>query len=256
MHYNQGKLTYICNDWAGGAGMQVPPEISLKGFVMNLEIDTLLQRQIARLERVCDYIISLRVAIEKEQGRHQLGNPYRVRLDIRVPPNHEIVVKRQTVLHEDVRTPPEPETEPEMINKQAVLSRRKDEPLVVTIRSTFDSARRQLEKLVERQRKEVKTHPQNEIMGFIEKLFRDDEYGFIRSLEGQEIYFHKNSSLHGEWERLEVGTGVRYTEEQGEKGLQASSIEIVNKPGVHEMHQEMHDLPTVARSRKLSRSGR
>ena len=235
--------------------MQVPPEISIKGFVMNREIDTLLQHQIARLERVCDYIISLHVAIEKEQGRHQAGNPY-LRLDIRVPLNHEIVVKRQSVLHGDVRTPSETETEPDMATKHTLLSGRKDEPLVVTIHSTFDSARRQLERLVERQRKEVKSRPQNEIMGFIEKLFRDDEYGFIRSLEGQEIYFQKNSSLHSEWERLEVGTGVRYMEEQGEKGLQASSIEIVNKPGVHEMHQEMHDLPTTNRSKKLSRSGR
>ena len=236
--------------------MQVPPEVSIKGFEVNREIDTLLQHQIARLERVCDYIISLRIAIEKEQGRHQLGNPYRVRLDIRVPPNLEIVVTRQSVLHEDGRKPPEPETEPEMIIKTGLRSRRKDEPLVVTIRSTFDSARRQLERLVERQRKEVKNHPQNDIMGFIEKLFLDDGYGFIRSLDGQQIYFHKNSSLHGEWDRLEVGTGVRYREEQGEKGLQASSIEIVNKPGIHEVHREMHDLPTLTRSKKLSRRGR
>ena len=131
--------------------MQVPPEISIKGFEMTAAIDTLLANQIARLERVCDYITSVRVAIEKEQGRHQTGNPYRIRLDIRVPPNHEMVVKRQTVLHNDARIPAEPEVELEAIPRKE-LSLRKDEPLPTAIRYTFDSARRQLEKLVERQR--------------------------------------------------------------------------------------------------------
>jgi ribosome-associated translation inhibitor RaiA len=104
--------------------MQVPPEISIKGFEMTAAIDTLLQKQIARLERVCDYITSIRVAIEKEQSRHQTGNPYRIRLDIRVPPNHEMVVKRQTVLHDDGRRPSEPETELEMESKRQLSSRK------------------------------------------------------------------------------------------------------------------------------------
>ena len=232
--------------------MQVPPEISIEGFKMTADIDKLLQRQIARLEKVCDYITSIRVAVEKEQGRHQLGNPYRVRLDIRVPPNHEIVVKRQSVLHEDMRKPAEPDTEPKILPHK-LLTLRKEEPLPSAIRHTFDSARRQLERLVERQRKEVKAHPQNQVMGLVEKLFRDDEYGFIRSLEGQEIYFHKNSSLHGEWDRLQVGTGVRYVEELGDKGLQATSVEIVDKPGASEMHRELHDLPVLTTGKKLSR---
>jgi cold shock CspA family protein len=111
-----------------------------------------------------------------------------------------------------------------------------------------------MEKLVERQRKEIKTHPQNQVNGFIEKIFRDDDYGFIRSIAGQQIYFHKNSSLHNEWDRLQVGTGVRFVEETGDKGLQASSLEIVDKPGVSEMHAEMHELPVVAVNEKLSRS--
>ncbi len=235
--------------------MQVPPEISVKGFEMTGEVDTLLQNQIARLERVCDYITSIRVAIEKEQGRHQLGNPYRIRLDVRVPPNHEIVVKRQSVLHENLRNTPEPEAELERISKRS-LSSRKDEPLPSAVRRSFDSARRQLEKLVEVQRKDVKIHPQNQVMGFVEKILRDDNYGFIRSIEGQQVYFHKNSCLHGEWDRIEVGTGVRYVEEVGDKGLQATSVEIVDKPGANEMHSELHELPAVNTGKKLLRKVR
>ena len=222
--------------------MQVPPEITYKGVNGIPEIDALLQQQIARLERVCDYIVSLRVAIEKEQRRHQLGNPYRVRLDIRVPPNHEIVVKRQSVLHSDTRPPGKTDEETDVTNS---ISSRKEEPLPAVIRRAFDSARRQLEKLIERQRGEIKIHPQNQITAFVDKLFREDNYGFLRSLQGEQIYFNRNSLLHQDWERLEIGTGVRYVSQVGEKGLQASSVEIVNKLGAREMHAELHDLPIV-----------
>jgi cold shock CspA family protein len=226
--------------------MQVPPEITYKGVNSIPEIDALLQKQIVRLERVCDYIVSLHVAIEKEQRRHQLGNPYRVRLDIRVPPNHELVVKRQSVLHADTRPPGKTDEETDMTDS---ISSRKEEPLPAVIRRTFDSARRQLEKLIERQRGETKIHPQNQITAFVDKLFREDSYGFLRSLQGEQVYFHKNSLLHQDWERLEIGTGVRYVPQVGEKGLQASSVEIVNKLGAREMHEGLHDLPIVTGAR-------
>lgn len=230
--------------------MQVPPVIDVKGLPMTPEIDLLLQRRIASLEKVCGYIISLRVAIEKEQGRHQIGNPYRIRLDIRIPPNHELVVRRQPVIHNDVRTSVEREGS-EQINPQTLSSDHKEEPLPVAIRRTFDSARRQLQRLVERQRHEIKVHPHGQVMALVQRLFRKKGFGFLRSLDGQEIYFHKNSCLHNEWERLEVGTGVRYTVQEGEKGPQASSIEIVDKPGAREQHQDLHELRVVTKQQLL-----
>jgi cold shock CspA family protein/ribosome-associated translation inhibitor RaiA len=228
--------------------MQVPPEITYKNIEATKALDDLIQKQIARLEKVCNYIVSLRVIVEQEQGRHQLGNPYLVRLDIRVPPNHELVVTRQSVLHVDAKPKTEPsgEEDEEATAKHSTITSRKDEPLPAVIRRTFDSARRRLERLVELQRGEVKAHSENQVMAFVDKLNREDGFGFLRSLEGEQIYFHRNSTLHGEWERINVGTGVRYTSEMGEKGAQATSVEIVNKPGASEMHGELHDLPVLA----------
>ena len=77
----------------------------------------------------------------------------------------------------------------------------------------------------------MKAHPQNQVTAFVERLLREDGYGFLRTIEGEQIYFNKNSTLHGEWDRMKVGTGVRYAAEQGEKGMQATSIEIVDKLG-------------------------
>ena len=34
-----------------------------------------------------------------------------------------------------------------------------------------------------------------------------------------EVYFHRNSVLHDDFDRLTIGMGVRYVAEDGEKGL-------------------------------------
>ena len=39
-------------------------------------------------------------------------------------------------------------------------------------------------------------------------------------------------ALNDDFDRLEPGTGVRYVEEAGAKGPQASTVQIVDKPGV------------------------
>lgn len=58
--------------------------------------------------------------------------------------------------------------------------------------------------------------------GAVDKLFPD--HGFIRSADGRDIYFHRNSVLNDEFERLEVGSEVRFAEEMGDKGPQASTV--------------------------------
>jgi cold shock CspA family protein len=64
------------------------------------------------------------------------------------------------------------------------------------------------------------------------KLFPEEGYGFLKTPDGREIYFHRNSVLNNEYDRLEIGTGVRFVAEVGEKGLQASTVLVVDKPGV------------------------
>lgn len=63
------------------------------------------------------------------------------------------------------------------------------------------------------------------------KLFPSEGYGFLKAMSGEEIYFHKNSVLHDDFGRLTVGTGVRFFLSQGQDGPQASTVQIVSKPG-------------------------
>jgi cold shock CspA family protein len=65
----------------------------------------------------------------------------------------------------------------------------------------------------------------------VTQIFPEEGYGFIKTLDGQEVYFHQNSVLHGDFDRLELGTGVRFIMTQGDKGPQATTVQVVNKPG-------------------------
>ena len=60
----------------------------------------------------------------------------------------------------------------------------------------------------------------------IARLFPDEGYGFIETADGREVYFHKNSVVGERFERLEVGKEVRFVEEHGENGPQASTVHV------------------------------
>lgn len=187
--------------------MQVPLEVSYRGVEKTDAIETLVQEKVAKLEEVCDHISSCRVAIEKPHDRPRSGSPYRVRIDLTVPPGHEVVADSnpaEGIQYSELET---------------------------VLRDAFDAARRQLAALNERQHQKVKTHEMQEMTALVTQLFPDQGYGFLKTLDGQEIYFHQNSVLNNDFDRLEIGTGVQFFVEQGEQGPQATTVKIVNKPG-------------------------
>jgi len=52
----------------------------------------------------------------------------------------------------------------------------------------------------------------------------EQEYGFIQTSDGREIIFHRNSVLGAGFNALEIGSDVRFSEEEGDKGPQASTV--------------------------------
>jgi len=200
--------------------MQVPLEVTYRNVEKTDAIENLIREKVDKLEKICDYMISCRVAVEAPQQHQQTGNPFRVRIDMRIPQGHELVIKRESSQGNIHGTLPQ------------------------TLRDAFDAAQRQLKELVKKQRAEVKTHPAEQDMAFVVRLFKEEGYGFIKTEGNREIYFHKNSVLNG-WDRLEIGTGVRFVETLGEKGPQATTVQIVDKPGVRAARTEEPeaDLP-------------
>jgi cold shock CspA family protein/ribosome-associated translation inhibitor RaiA len=184
--------------------MKVPISISYRDVEKTDPIDNLIREKAQKLEQVCDYITSCRVAVERPHSFVKNGNPYRIRIDITVPPQQEVVVSKEPG------------------------NNYKDDALSTVIRDAFVAARKQLKKLVALQRKEVKVHPEQEIRAIITKINKDAGFGYITTVGGREIYFHKNSVVNEDFEKLETGKGVRFSEEMGDKGPQASSIQIMD----------------------------
>jgi cold shock CspA family protein len=63
----------------------------------------------------------------------------------------------------------------------------------------------------------------------VTKLFPEENYGFLETPDGIEVYFHRNSVLGGGFDRLQIGMEVSFVEEEGEKGPQASTVRRVGK---------------------------
>jgi cold shock CspA family protein len=103
--------------------------------------------------------------------------------------------------------------------------------LPAVINQAFGAIEKQLKKTVALRRHEEKSHD-GQPHGMVEKLFDDEGYGFIRTVgDDRQFYFHRNSVLHDDFGRLAVGTEVRFTAEEGDQGPQATSVQVVSKPG-------------------------
>jgi cold shock CspA family protein len=198
--------------------MQIPLDITFRGVKKTKKLEDLIREKTAKLETICNYISGCRVAVEKTQKHQRSGNPYRVRIDLTVPPGHEIVVSREPGrgdIHLETTT---------------------------EIRDAFEAALKQLKELVDRQRGEMKTHPKQEVHAVVSKLFKTEGYGFIKTLDGREIYFHRNSVLNDDFDNLTIGTGINFTEKMSEKGPHASTVRIVGRPG-HKIPESDHSEP-------------
>ncbi len=60
-------------------------------------------------------------------------------------------------------------------------------------------------------------------------LVPEEDYGRIETPDERVIYFHRNSVLDNAFDKLEVGSEVRFVEEMGERGPQASTLTLVGK---------------------------
>jgi cold shock CspA family protein len=69
------------------------------------------------------------------------------------------------------------------------------------------------------------------------KISAEEDYGFIATPDGREIYFHRNSVINNAFDRLSVGSEVRFAEELGEKGAQASTVHLIGK---HHLSEQNH----------------
>ena len=71
--------------------MQVAPEITFNHMERESDLESLVERRIAKLERYCDHITSCDTIVEKARVPPSSGNEYRVQVIVKVPPQHKFV---------------------------------------------------------------------------------------------------------------------------------------------------------------------
>jgi cold shock CspA family protein len=185
--------------------MRLPLQIAFHNLPPSAEVEDKVRAEAERLDEFHDRIMSGRVVVDVPHRHHKEGNIYRVRIDLKVP-GGEVVIKRDPAEHGEYRD------------------------LDLAIRDAFDEARRQLEDRARIERGQVKAH-EPPPHARVARLFPEAGYGFLETPDGREVYFHEHSVLNGGFRALEVGTEVRFIEEPGEKGAQASAVHPVGRHG-------------------------
>lgn len=182
--------------------MHIPLQITFRDMDHSDAIERAVREKSEKLDQFAD-IMSCRVVVQMINKHQHKGVMYQVAIDITVP-GKEIVVSRDRGVdhsHEDV---------------------------YVAIRDSFNAARRQLQDHHRISHHKVKVHevPPH---GRVSELASEEGYGRIETPDGRSVYFHRNSVLNDEFTDLEIGSEVRFFEQQGEEGPQASSVQRVGK---------------------------
>src|SRR4051794_33028801 len=107
----QRRRNVVCTppQAAEGGAMDVPIQITVHDVpdARLAQVEEKIRRRAEKLERFCDHIVSCRVAIDRPHRFETSGNPYRMRIEVSVPPGHDIVVRKEPGdfdLHTDILT--------------------------------------------------------------------------------------------------------------------------------------------------------
>jgi cold shock CspA family protein len=159
---------------------------------------------VSGLEKRFNRLTACRVVLKGPGGHHRSGGLYEINIHMTLPSGREVAVGRT----------------PKADERHSDLS--------FAINDAFHRARRRLQDHVRRMQGQIKVHEEAPI-GQVVQLELVDGFGVLRSADGREIYFHRNSVLNDAFSKLEIGTRVTFAEEMGDKGPQASTVKLLGK---------------------------
>lgn len=185
------------------AAQPIPLQINFRNLETSEAVEAKVREKVNKLGHFYPTINSCRVVIEQRHRHHTQGNHFHVRIDLKVP-GHELIAGR----------------EPDQNHAYT--------DVYVALRDAFSAMRRQLEDLAKHQQGHVKQHEEKR-HGHITEIAADKTFGRIESVDGRWLYFHRNSLIGEDFDKLQVGTPVYYVEDMGNEGPRASSVYPVGK---------------------------
>jgi cold shock CspA family protein/ribosome-associated translation inhibitor RaiA len=183
--------------------MILPLQITFRHLAPSPALETRIRTLATRLDKFSHHIMRCHVIVEPRSHHPHQGALFDFRIDITLP-DEEIAIRHAHPAdhaHEDP---------------------------YVALRDAFRAARRRLEDYERKRRLDVKSHS-GATQGRICELDAERGFGRIETGDGHVIYFHRNSVRGQRFQDLRIGTTVRFAEEAGDLGPQASSVQVLRR---------------------------
>lgn len=185
--------------------METPLELSFKNMQKSPFIEGLIREKADKLERLYDGITSCHVYVEAPHKSRRKGNPYEVRIEVRVPGTELAVTNKpgNTEAHEDIK---------------------------IAVRDAFNAMERQVKKWKKKISGDIKTHD-GPLQGRIAEIDHSQAFGQIIAADGRLIYFHANSVADGGFGQLDQRDPVELVvqTDESDKGPQASMVRPISE---------------------------
>jgi ribosomal subunit interface protein len=187
--------------------MEQPLELTFTDMPPSEFVERNIRERVAKLERLFDRITSCHVYVAAPHKRHQKGNHFEIRIEVRVP-GTELVVNNQpgdVHAHEDIH---------------------------VAIRDAFNAMERQLKKHKAKRSGDVKSSvASGQLQGQIKEIDHERGFGQIIAADGRLVYFHANSVVDGTFDALAEGDPVLLVVQSDESptGPQASTVKPISE---------------------------
>jgi ribosomal subunit interface protein len=186
--------------------MQIPAEIAFHNIESSDSVEAVIRDHIARLERIYHRLTTCRVRVDQRNQNANGTIPPVVHIEISVPGHGDIVVAHEA----------------------GHLQRKFQAPdLQNAINEAFRIAELRLAKYKDKliDRTAAQTHEAaQEFTGQIAELTPEKDFGFLMTKEGGLLYFHRNSVLSGDFDKLRRGDDVSYVEDMGDTGPIATKV--------------------------------
>lgn len=172
-------------------------EIQSRNVDMTPRWKTEIEARMADLQRGHDDLTHGRVTLTKNRHHRKLDNVAEALVLVTLPGRHTLTARKEDKTFEEA------------------------------IRSAFEAVAIELRKYREkRAQTEVRLAPVPPHRGVVCKLFPKERYGFILQEGGGEVYFHAHALQGLTFEQVEDGLDVCFNVEAGNKGPQATTVQL------------------------------
>lgn len=175
-------------------------EIYFHGLDKSEFVENNIKEKIERLLKFEPKIMAVYVTVESPHLHRQRDRLYKIKIKLELP-NRVINISKDHGIDEAHRD------------------------VYVAIRDAFKTLERMLKEDNRIRRGDVKMDVKPS-RATVSKIFYEQGYGFLKTEDDREVYFDANSVLSDQFDRLELGQEVKYKEEAGEEGPQASTVAI------------------------------